>query len=64
MYRLQALYDKARKDAEIDLNARLESLTNELDTKWSERLRWAFEVNDLCDRNNVIFKYIVHCTSD
>ena len=39
MYKLQALHDKAMKDAEIDLNARLESLTNELDTKWSERLR-------------------------
>lgn len=47
MYRLQTLHDKARKDAEIDLNARLESLTNELDTKWSERLRWVFKVNDL-----------------
>ena len=28
------------KDGEIDLNARLETLTNELNTKWSERLRW------------------------
>lgn len=39
MYRLQALHDKARKDTEIDLNAQLESLTNELNTKWSEKLR-------------------------
>lgn len=39
MYKLQAIHGKALKDAEIDLNARLESLTNELDTKWSERLR-------------------------
>jgi len=39
MYRLQALHDKARKDAEIDLTAQLESLTNELNTKWSEKLR-------------------------
>ncbi|KAJ7390367.1 hypothetical protein OS493_025618 [Desmophyllum pertusum] len=39
MYKLQALHDKALKNGAIDLNARLESLTNELDTKWSERLR-------------------------
>ena len=39
MYRLQTLHDKALKDAKLDLNAQLESLTNELDTKWSERLR-------------------------
>ena len=40
MYKLQALHDKARKDTEIDLNAQLESLTNKLDSNWSERLRW------------------------
>ena len=47
MYRLQTLHDKGLKDAEIDQNARLESLRNELDTKWSERLRWAFKEDDL-----------------
>ncbi|XP_068709021.1 protein FAM184A-like [Montipora foliosa] len=39
IYRLQTLHAKQLKDAEIDLNARLESLTNELDSKWSDRLR-------------------------
>lgn len=39
MYRLETLHDKALKDARLDSEAQLTSLTNELDTKWSEKLR-------------------------
>lgn len=39
MYKLEMLHDKALKDAKLDSDARLASLTNELDTKWSEKLR-------------------------
>ena len=39
MYRLETLHDKALKDAKLDSDAQLGSLTNELDTKWSEKLR-------------------------
>lgn len=39
MYKLEMLQDKALKDAKLDSDARLASLTNELDTKWSEKLR-------------------------
>ncbi|XP_027039742.1 protein FAM184A-like [Pocillopora damicornis] len=39
MYKLEMLHDKALKDAKLDSDAQLASLTNELDTKWSEKLR-------------------------
>lgn len=39
MYKLEMLHDKALKDAKLDSDALLASLTNELDTKWSEKLR-------------------------
>ncbi|XP_029195502.2 protein FAM184A-like [Acropora millepora] len=39
IYKLQTLHANQLKDAEIDTNARLDSLANQLDTKWSDRLR-------------------------
>lgn len=39
MYKLEMLHDKALKNEKLDSDARLASLTNELDTKWSEKLR-------------------------
>lgn len=39
MYKLEMFYDKVLKDVKLDLDVRLVLFINELDIKWSEKLR-------------------------
>ena len=43
--KLRSLYDSKMKEAKLDLQTQLDKLSNDLDTKWSETLRWDILIN-------------------